>query len=249
ARKCRVNRVKEEVGYCRVGKKPRIFGAHPHLGEEQILVPSATIFFAGCTMRCVYCQNAPESLTPEHGRIWSEEEIARWIEKMEQNGCRNVNFVGGEPTPYLWNILKALNLTNAKLPVVWNSNAYYSEQTAELLKGLVDIYLLDFRYFNPKCAIELSDAPNYPDVAKRNILAATKDSFLMVRLLVLPGHIECCAKPILRWLRKNIKRHFYLNIMDQYWPAYKASGYAKINRHLSPDEFREVTEFAKELGL
>ncbi|RLG69716.1 MAG: radical SAM protein, partial [Candidatus Iainarchaeum archaeon] len=124
-RKCKVNRLAGEKGFCKCDAKARVFGAHAHFGEEPELVPSATIFFAGCTMRCVYCQNAPESIAPFLGNFWSENEIAEWIELMHRRGCKNVNFVGGDPTPYTYNILKALSYCSAPLPVIWNSNAYY----------------------------------------------------------------------------------------------------------------------------
>lgn len=248
-RACKVNRIAGEQGFCGADDKARVFGAHAHYGEEPELVPSATIFFAGCTMRCIYCQNAPESMVPAFGEYWPEEKIAKWTEIMYKNGCKNVNFVGGSPTPYTYNILKALSLCNAPLAVVWNSNAYYSEKTAKLLQGLVDVYLLDFRYFSEKCAVRYSGAPNYVEAAKRNFLNAYKDSELLVRLLVMPGHIECCAKPVLKWLAENLGKEVRVNIMDQYWPAFKASSSPEMNRRLTREEFLEVLDYADELGL
>ncbi len=248
-RKCKVNRVAGEKGFCKCDDKARVFGAFAHFGEEPELVPSATIFFAGCTMRCVYCQNAPESVTPALGSYWSEQEIAEWIELMYKRGCKNVNFVGGDPTPYTYNIFKALSYCNAPLPVVWNSNAYYSEKTAKLLQGLVDVYLLDFRYFNDECALKYSSAPNYVQAAKRNFLLATEDAELIVRILVMPSHIECCTKPILRWLAENLGKNVRVNIMDQYWPAFNSHKFPEMNRRLSHEEFASVLDYAKEIGL
>ncbi|MCD6247087.1 MAG: radical SAM protein [Candidatus Diapherotrites archaeon] len=248
-RKCKVNRLAGEKGFCKCDAKSRVFGAHAHFGEEPELVPSATIFFAGCTMRCVYCQNAPESIAPFLGNFWSENEIAEWIELMHKRGCKNVNFVGGDPTPYTYNILKALSYCSAPLPVIWNSNAYYSEKTAKLLQRIVDVYLLDFRYFNNKCALKYSNASNYVEVAKRNFQLAAKDAELLVRVLVMPSHIECCAKPILRWLAENLGSNVRINIMDQYWPAFNAYKFPEMNRRLSHEEFAGVLDYAKEIGL
>lgn len=248
-RKCGVNRMKGEKGFCGAGITPRVFGAHGHYGEEKELVPSGTIFFSGCTMRCIYCQNAPQSVNAEFGEEWSVERIAEWIKGMHANGARNVNFVGGEPTPNLLAILKAISLCSAPIPVVWNSNAYYSEKTAELLKGVVDVYLLDFRYFKEECAVKYSSAPNYAEVAKRNFLEAFKDAELLIRVLVIPSHIECCAKPILEWISKNLGKNVRLNIMDQYYPTYNAFKFPEIDRRLSRMEFLEVLEFAEGLGL
>ncbi len=248
-RKCKVNRLAGEKGFCKCDAKARVFGAHAHFGEEPELVPSATIFFAGCTMCCIYCQNAPESVMPALGTVWSEQEIASWIELMHARGCKNVNFVGGDPTPYTYNILKALSYCNASIPVVWNSNAYYSEKTAKLLQGIVDVYLLDFRYFNNKCALKYSNTPNYVETVKRNFLLAAKDAELLIRLLVMPSHIECCAKPILSWIAEHLGKDVRLNIMDQYWPAFNAYKYPEMSRRLSYEEFASVLDYASDLGL
>jgi putative pyruvate formate lyase activating enzyme len=260
-RRCKVNRIKGERGFCQAGLNWRIFGMHPHLGEEPELIPSGTIFAAGCTMRCCYCQNAPESIQPQLGTKMTPEQVAGWI---EQAPIQNINFVGGDPTSYLYNILQTLQICKRKLPVIWNSNAYYSKQTADILKGIIDIYLLDFRYFNEDCAVRLSNAPNYPKTAKRNLLTASKDADLIVRLLILPNHIQCCAKPILKWLRKNLGPDTRINIMDQYKknvsssvqqnfqfysyrPAYQAK--EELNRYLIKEEFQDVVNYAKKLRL
>ena len=246
-RACKVNRLEGEVGFCRVGKDWRIFGAHTHWGEERKIVPSATLFCAGCTMRCVYCQNAPQSITPELGEVWSDKKVAEWIDKKYGEGCKNVNFVS--PDCYLYNILKVLKSVKTDIPVVWNSNAYYSEKTAELLKGIVDVYLLDFRYFSEQCAKRLSSAPNYPEVAKRNHLIASKDAEIIIRVLVMPNHIECDAKPILKWIRGNLGPHVLVNILAQYRPCYRASQHSDIDRPLTTSEHQEVVSYAKKIGL
>ncbi len=248
-RKCRVNRLKGELGFCKADSKARVFGAHSHYGEEPELVPSATLFFAGCTMRCVYCQNAPESIQPEMGTEWGEERIAEWIEEKYREGCKNVNFVGGDPTPYIYNILRALQLCDANIPVVWNSNAYYSEKTAELLQGIVDVYLLDLRYFNEECAVKLSSAPNYPAVAQRNFLAAARDAELLIRLLVMPSHIECDAKPIIKWIFEELGNDARLNILGQYRPMHLAHKFPGISRGLTIQEYQTAVQYAKSIGL
>ncbi len=248
-RACGVDRTRGDIGVCEAGSGPRVFGADTHMGEEDELIPSATLFFAGCTMRCAFCQNAPPSIDPEAGAAWSEDRIARWIEEKWQEGCRNVNFVGGEPTPYLYNILRSLRLCEAGMPVVWNSNSFYSEKTAEILKGIVDVYLLDFKFFEDFCAMMLSSAPGYPGAARRNLIEAAKDAELLVRLLVIPNHTECDAKPILRWIRDELGEWTRVNIMGQYRPLWRADMYPDISGKLSREEYGEVVEYAEEIGL
>lgn len=246
-RKCHVNRTKGELGFCKVGLNWRIFGAHTHMGEEPDIIPSATLFLAGCTLRCCYCQNAPASITPELGKEWTDKEVAEWIDNKYKEGCKNVNFV--TPDCYTWNILKVLKLVKSNVPVVWNSSSYYSKKTAELIKDIVDVYLLDFRYFNNNCAIKLSSAPNYPEIAKRNFLTANKYGEILTRVLVLPNHIECCAKPILKWLKNKLGTNIRVNILDQYYPTWQAYKFPKINRRINEDKFNSVLNYAKELKL
>ncbi|MBI5060895.1 MAG: radical SAM protein [Candidatus Aenigmarchaeota archaeon] len=243
--RCQKNR-KGELGFCGVSDA-RIFGAHTHWGEERELVPSATLFFSGCTMRCCYCQNAPQSISAA-GEIWSADKAAKWIEQKHREGCRNVNFVGGDPTPNILFILNVLKKVRVNIPVVFNSNAYYSLSAAELLKDVIDVYLLDFRYFDAGCAEHLSKIKNYPETAKRNILLAEKNGELLIRLLVLPGHIECDAKPIIAWISENLK-NYRLNIMPQYTPAFHAYEFPEIGRKLSIAEYNDVIEYAKGIGI
>lgn len=248
-RKCGVNRLKGQLGFCRAGVDWKIFGAHHHFGEESVLVPSGTIFQAACMMRCLYCQNYPESITPELGETWSVERVARWMEGIRREGARNINWVGGSPTPWTWQILHAMKQCNVNVPQVWNSSSYYSPETAKLLDGVIDVYLLDFRYWSNKCAERLSAAPHYREAAIANHLAAAKAGEVLVRLLVLPNHVECDAKPIVTWIAKELGNDVHLNLMSQYRPEAKAFDYSDIARRLNRDEYDVVVEHAKKLGL
>ncbi len=248
-RVCGVNRKVGEKGFCQAGTGWKIFGTHLHYGEEDELVPSGTIFQAACSMRCVYCQNAPEAVTPGLGQAWSADRAAAWIRHAKAMGAVNVNWVGGSPTPWLWHILNVLSKTEVPLPMVWNSNAYYSEKTARLLDGVMDVYLLDFRYFSDRCAVRLSSAPGYPEAAKRNHIFAKGCGELLVRLLVLPGHLECDAKPTLKWIRENTGPETRLNILAQYRPCWMAAKFREIGRPLTEEEHREVEAYAARLGL
>ena len=187
-------------------------------------------------------------MSPEHGETWFPERAARWIDSAARTGALNVNFVGGDPTPFIPFILETLRHVKSDIPVIFNSNSYYSSEAAGLLKGIVDIYLLDFRYFSERCAVRLSQAPGYPKTAKRNILFAGRQGDLIIRLLVMPGHIECDAKPIVGWIGKNLG-NAYVNILPQYRPCWRAGEYPEISRPLSHEEYMEVVEHAREAGL
>ncbi len=243
--RCKANRNKA-FGKCGIGKEARVSSAFVHLGEEAEIVPSGAVFFSGCNLKCCFCQNYGISQSPKSGSVWKPGMLAAWVEGMK-NGISNVNLVGGEPTPNLHVILKSLLALDARLPIVWNSNMYMSEEAMGLLDGSVDLYLSDFKFGNDECAKDLSGAKNYFRVVSRNHLLAKGQASLLIRHLVLPGHVECCSKPILKWIRENLGPSVRINIMDQYMPEHNADG--KIARRLEPKEYREVVDYAMDIGL
>lgn len=250
-RKCGTDRTRGELGYCGVGRNSRYSSQFLHMGEEIELVPSHTIFFSGCNFRCVYCQNWDIAAHPESGQIAKPAEIAAILQDGILQGSRNANFVGGEPSPNLHTILETMNLLGEAgefLPLVWNSNMYMSREAMEILDGVVDVYLGDFRYGNNRCAEELSDVKEYFEIVSRNFLRAYQTSEVMLRHLVLPGHIDCCTEPIMRWVSENIPE-VYFNLMFQYRPDYRASLYPSINRRLSQKERDAALSLAREYGI
>ena len=248
-RKCGVNRIESGKGFCRVGNTCRISSEFIHLGEEPWISPSHTIFFMGCTMKCQFCQNWTISQWYESGSSVVPNFLARRIEERREGGAKNVNLVGGSPTPNLLWILETLKLCNANAPVVWNSNFYMSERTMKILDGVVDMHLSDFKYGNNECGLRLSKTPNYFDVCSRNHLTASKTTEITLRHLILPNHIDCCTKPVLEWMAKNIKKKCVVNLMDQYRPEYKAREYPEINRGITIEEFEEAVKIAKKLKI
>ncbi len=248
-RKCKVNRLNGAKGFCGVANECLISSEFMHFGEEFHVTPSHTIFFMGCTFRCVYCQNYTISQWYEKGEEITPQEMARMIEIRRMEGSRNVNFVGGEPTPYLYWILLALKECNANVPVVWNSNFYMSEKSMKLLDGVVDMYLSDFKYGNDECARRLSGVENYFEVVSRNHLLAAQQGEFTVRHLVLPNHLRCCTEKVFDWMSKNIKERCIVNVMDQYTPYWKAFEHEDINRRLEREEFELAVSMAREKGL
>ncbi len=244
--RCGTNR--EEVrSVCGAGMNMEISSYFPHYGEEEFLIPSFTVFFMGCNFKCVFCQNYTISQRIERGTVIQPQELARIID--EFSWCKNVNFVGGEPTPYLPFILQTLYHTNSDIPVVWNSNFYMSEETMDLLKDTVDIYLSDWKYGNDRCAKRLSGIKNYWNVVSRNHDIAFNDGTLVIRHLILPNHIECCSKPILEYISENYGDKVIVNLMAQYRPEYLAYRYPEISRRPEPEELKKVWSYAEKLGL
>lgn len=248
-RRCRVNRKKGELGECRVGNRCLISSEFIHLGEEFHISPSHTIFFMGCNLHCQFCQNWSISQWYETGFEADPKTIAKAIEIRRSRGARNVNFVGGEPTPSLLWILRALKECSTNVPTIWNSNMYMSNECMLLLEGVVDMYLSDFKYGNDECSTRLSKVNNYFNVSARNHLIASETAELTVRHLILPNHVQCCSFPVLEWVAKHIKERCIVNIMDQYRPEWRAHQYEEIVRRINAEEFERVKAYASFLKL
>jgi putative pyruvate formate lyase activating enzyme len=248
-RRCGVNRLKGEFGFCRCSTEIAVSSIFEHVGEEPELVPSGTIFTMGCSMRCKHCQNWTISQWMETDRVYKAEELAREVEQLHVSGCRNANLVGGEPTPWLEQWFETFKHVNVNIPVVWNSNTYYSTETAKLLVGFADVYLLDFKYGPSNCAELISEAPKYWDVCARNHLEAKKYGELIIRVLVLPNHLECCTKPILNWIAENLGVGTRVNVMFQYRPEWRAYEVPELQRRLTRDEIEKTVKMAKEAKL
>jgi putative pyruvate formate lyase activating enzyme len=185
----------------------------------------------------------------EQGETYTPEALARAVEHLRSNGCRNANLVGGDPTPWLSRWLEAFRHVDVNVPVVWNSNSYYSHETAMLLSGFVDVYLLDFKYGNDECAKRISDAPDYWAACTRNHLYGKEHGELLIRVLVLPNHLECCVKPVLEWISSNLGRATRTNVMFQYRPEWRAYELPEMRRMLTSAEKEEAVAIAEKAGL
>lgn len=245
--RCHINRITNK-GFCGV-MNPKIASEFVHTGEEAPLVPSHTIFFTGCNFGCIYCQNFDISQFTESGMDISEEELAKIIDKRRKEGSRNVNFVGGDPTPNLLYILKTMKLCNENIPVVWNSNFYMSKEAIKILDGFVDLFLSDFKYGPGGCAKKLSKVPDYWNIVTRNHKMAKDSGDMIIRHLVLPSHVECCSKPILKWISENLGKETVVNIMGQYRPVYRAQECEEVVRYPTHQELKETVDYAQRRGL
>lgn len=250
-RRCGVDREAGGRGYCGVSGESRYCSDFLHMGEEFELIPSHTIFFSGCTFRCVYCQNWDIAMNASAGRIAEPAMLSAVLLEGLSQGSRNANFVGGNPDPNLHTVLEIIRLAGQEarfLPMVWNSNMYTSSEAMDMLDGVIDIYLGDFRYGNDACARELSDVEDYFSVVARNFARAHESAEVMLRHLVLPGHLECCTRPVMAWVARNMPG-VYFNLMFQYRPEYRAGLHPSIDRRLTDEERRQASAMARDYGL
>ncbi|MFN3803600.1 MAG: radical SAM protein [Pyrobaculum sp.] len=253
-RRCGVDRTKGR-GACLLDDKAYVASFFHHLGEEAPLVPSGTVFFAGCNFRCVFCQNWDISQHPEAGVEATPEALASIQIRLREEGARNINWVGGEPTPNIPHILKSLKVLarrGVNAPQLWNSNMYLTPEGLSLILHVIDIWLPDLKYGDDRCALRYSVAPRYWEVVTRNFSAiCRRGENIIIRHLVLPGHVGCCTKPVLKWITENCS-HALVNIMDQYRPEHlvvKLDRYREIRRGVNKREMEEAYSYADSLGL
>lgn len=263
-RHCGVDRTRGERGFCGGGMLPRVASFHPHFGEEEILSGfrgSGTIFFSGCNMACVYCQNYTISHFREGMEI-TVEDLADIMLALEKRGCHNINLV--TPTHFVPQIFDALTLARKKglsIPLVYNTSGYEDLEVLRLLRGLVDIYLPDMRYSKEESAIRYSQAPRYPEVCReaiREMFAQVGNVVLseegvarrglIVRILIIPS-LEEEAKENLRFLATEVSRDVYVTLLRQYRPMYRAQEFPEIVHLVSDRVYRDVLEYGKSLGL
>jgi putative pyruvate formate lyase activating enzyme len=264
-RACRVDRLADERGYCGIGRDAVVASCGPHFGEEQLLVGvhgSGTVFFSGCNLRCVYCQNHDISADPSGGSAVTPERLASLFLHLEAQHCHNLNLVS--PSHVIAQILAALDLAveqRFSLPLVWNCGGYESLDALRLLDGIVDIYMPDAKYQDPAVAERLSDAADYPDRLREGLREMHRQvgslttgegeiarRGLLVRHLILPHDLAGTAT-LVRFLAEELSPHTYLNLMDQYRPCHRASAYAELSRRPSPEEIGAAFEHARAAGI
>lgn len=264
-RECGADRLAGERGFCTASSRLEIAAHHAHFGEERPLVGSGgsgTVFFTNCGLRCVFCINW-EISQGGRGRRASIEDLADMMLELQERGCHNVNVV--TPTHYSAHIVKALDLAAARglrLPLVYNTCGWEKPEILELLDGVVDIYLPDFKYADPAMAAKYSsDAESYPELTRAalremhrqvGVARPSADGLiyrgLMIRHLVMPNGVGGSCE-VLRRIAEDLPAESYVNVMSQYTPTFKAFDFPEIARRITREEYAEALSCANEAGL
>jgi putative pyruvate formate lyase activating enzyme len=251
AHRCGVDRNGGELGVCRLGTGATVAEHFVHIAEEPPINPSLVLNLAGCGLRCRFCQQfallEPNAVVGEelYGELWS---------KLDTKGARSLSFVGGNPDESLYAILRFLRDAPRtwNLPLVWNCHGYATLETIDLLDGVVDVFVPDFKYSNDDCGRRLSSIPNYPETAKAGIAAMVgQGALVIVRILVLPEHFDCCHEPSLNFLASlPDQRNLFVSLRGQYCPDWKISSRDEaLARRVTEDEINSVNRRARDLGL
>jgi putative pyruvate formate lyase activating enzyme len=263
-RECRVNRLKGEVGFCGIGREPKVASFNLHTGEEPPISGtkgSGTIFFSGCNLRCRYCQNFPISQM-RNGEEVTTEKLAGMMLYLESKGAHNINFV--TPSHVVPQILEALCYAWEKglnLPLVYNTSGYDAMGSLQLLEGVIDVYLPDMRYSDDRIAARLSSVEDYVEVNRK----AVKEMFrqvgnlrvdeqgiakrgLTIRHLILPNE-QAGSESTFRFIRKEISDQARVSLMGQYFPSFRAGECVSIDRKITPEEYESALESFLDSGL
>lgn len=263
-RDCSVNRLKNETGFCKSGRNVKVARVSLHKWEEPCISGtrgSGTIFFSNCNLRCVFCQNYAIS-SDAKGKEISIERLGNIFLEQQKRGAHNINLV--TPTHYIPQIREALDIAKSKglsIPILFNTNSYANYDSIKSLKGYVDVYLPDFKYFSDKYSIRYSNAPNYFETASKNIAemihqvgkVKIDDNGLIkrgviIRHLMLPG-LLFDSKKIMDYIRKNFSHSAYISLMNQYTPTYMACKFPEINKQLNPKHYDTLIDYCLSIGL
>jgi putative pyruvate formate lyase activating enzyme len=266
-RGCKVDRRADVAGLCAIGRHAVVASYFPHFGEEDCLRGSrgsGTIFFSGCNLRCVFCQNHDISWEVR-GEVVTPERLAGMMLELQAIGCHNINWV--TPEHVVPQILEAVPLAidrGLRLPIVYNTSAYDSHDSLRLMEGIVDVYMPDFKLWTSETAKRYLKRADYPDVARDSIVEMHRQvgdlvlgelgmarRGLILRHLIMPGLIEE-TEAILRWVAEELGQGCYVNLMAQYYVSGKVGQegqYTEIARGINRAEYKQALSVATELGL
>ncbi len=262
-RNCQANRLSGQTGFCGMPASIQVARASLHMWEEPCISGtngSGTVFFTGCNLKCVFCQNHTIAIQKK-GRELSVEQLSDLFLTLQDKGAHNINLV--TPSHYIPGIAQALTLAKNRgltLPIVYNTGGYDSVEALSMLEGLVDVYLPDFKYVSSILSERYSHASNYFEVAKVSLTEMFRqvgtpvfqDDMLVkgvvVRHLLLPGCVED-SKAVIKYLYQTYGNNIFLSIMNQYTPLPHVAAFPEINRKVTPEEYDELVDYAIRLGV
>lgn len=266
-RTCKVNRQNGQTGVCKVTSQLKVARAALHFWEETCISGtkgSGTVFFSGCSMHCVFCQNEAIS-QGDSGKEISKERLAEIFLELQEKGANNINLVTpGQYVPdIVWAVERARN-EGLKLPIVYNTSSYEKVDTLKLLEGIVDVYLPDFKYYSKELAAKYSNAPDYPEIAKTAIAEMVRQqpqpvfyekdgqelmkNGVIVRQLLLPGQLQD-AKNIIKYLHETYGNQIYISLMNQFTPLPHVEKYPELNKKVSKRSYEKYIDYAIEIGV
>lgn len=246
--RCAADRTRGEPAPCRLGSETYLFNQYFSLTEEPEVRPALRVYLGGCNFRCRFCDTAPECFEPEAGRRIEPATYAIELSEAIQSGAKTISVLGGEPTLHVHTLLEMAAGAPAPLPLAINTNLYMTPEVIELLEDVIAIYLADFKFGSDECARQLAGVPHYVDVVRRNLLQIAERTPVVVRHLLMPGHLECCFRPVANWLAANLPGQRF-QLYTGYVPCYRAGSDATIGRLNARHEIRAAVEHLRGVNL
>jgi putative pyruvate formate lyase activating enzyme len=225
-----------------------VFIAQVEVSDELELVPTFAIAFSGCDLRCAFCITGAESWNVRAGAPGDPAAIARRAADALADGARTVMLLGGEPTIHLPTALEIVAALPDETRLVWKTNAHGSAEARAWLDGLFDVWLADYKFGNDACAERLAQVPGYTRVVQENLLWARTRTELIVRHLVMPGHVDCCWQPVAGWLAEHLPG-VKINLRTGFWPAWQAHRHPELAGTVSSAEARRAGAIARDCQL
>jgi putative pyruvate formate lyase activating enzyme len=248
AHHCGVDRRRGGGGRCHAGAHARVFSAQVEVSDEMELIPTFAVAFGGCDLRCDFCITGRDSWDARAKEPIDFEVLATRAVQALSEGARTIMILGGEPTIHLPDVLEFVSHLPDTAPLVWKTNAHGSEQARELLDGIFDYWLADFKFGNDACAHRLAKVENYIAIVTENLRWAESHSELIVRHLVMPGHVECCWRPVAEWLARGLPG-VKVNLRSGFWPAWQARRHVELRGTTSAADAALARRIGDDLGL
>lgn len=246
--RCGADRLAGERGPCGVGARSRVFSAQIELSDELELAPCFAIAFSGCDLRCSFCITGAESWNARAGQPFEATLLASQALNALTQGARSIMILGGEPTVHLPAALELVALLPDDVRLVWKTNGQGTERSRLLLDGLFDVWLVDYKFGTDSCAGRLGGGGDYVHRVRENLQWARSHSELIVRHLLMPGHLDCCWVPVASWLAENLPG-IKMNLRSGFWPGWKASRHAELRGTVLPREMERAQAIAQRLNL
>jgi putative pyruvate formate lyase activating enzyme len=233
---------------CHAGTEARFFSAQVEVSDELELIPTFAIALSGCDLRCDFCITGRESWNSGAGQPVDVKELAARAQAALANGARSIMILGGEPTIHLPAVLQLVAALPEDAKLVWKTNAHGSARARDLLDGIFDVWLADFKFGNDCCAQRLAKVPHCVRVVRENLLWANAHGELIVRHLLMPGHVECCWRPVAEWLAENLPR-VKVNLRAGFWPGWHAARHRELRGSVNAGEAEAGFRIARECEL
>jgi putative pyruvate formate lyase activating enzyme len=248
AHDCGVNRLQGQLGLCRAGATGRIFSAQIEVGDELELIPTFAIALNGCDLRCAFCNTGEESWNARAGEPLDVDEVCEAAKRALRRDATTVMILGGEPTIHLPDALTIAASLPEDARLVWKTNAHASAAARDLLDGIFNVWLADYKFGNDRCAERLARIANYTTVVRENLVWAYGHSELIVRHLLMPGHIDCCWKPVAQWLAETLPG-VKVSLRTGFFPAWQSARHPELRPTNPRADVERAEGIARDSGL